>query len=184
MRPRLLTLIAGTAMVLSACSGGTPTQAPGAATQAPGQTADAGGDGSGPTDAPDATAGSGGGGIVTGTGSGTVHIEVSGPVSKTGDYAFVPAGSFFGGTQGSSLNFSNDQTNEIVSILIASDGKVVVSYGSLDFSVPAAECTTSNWNITATSGSGSFDCNASLVITAAGAQMTGGRITGNFTAHA
>jgi hypothetical protein len=184
MRPRLLTLIAGTAMVLSACSGATPTQSPTATTQAPGQTADTGGgDGSGPTDAPDATGGSGGGGI-TGTGSGTVHIEISGPVSKAGDYAFAPAGSLFGGAQGSSLSFTNDQTNEIVSILISADNKVVVSYGGPDLTVPGAECTTSDWNMTATSGSGSFDCTATLIITAAGAQLTGGKIKGTFTAHA
>jgi hypothetical protein len=182
MRPTILSLIAGAAIVLAACSSGSPTQAPA-------QTADAGGGGGGATQAPDATqapaATAGGGGLGGGsaTGTGTVHLEVSGPVSKTGDYDFAPAGSIFGGSAGSSLNFTNDQTNEVVSILI-SDGKVFVSYGSLDFSVPAAECTTTNWNVTATSGSGEFDCNASLIITAAGAQLTGGRIKGSFTTHA
>jgi hypothetical protein len=180
----MLSLIAGAAIVLSACSSGSPTQAPA-------QTADAGGGGggSGATQGPDSTqapAATAGGGIGGGgaTGTGTVHLEVSGPVSKTGDYDFVPAGSIFGGSAGSSLNFTNSETSEIVSILVSAEGQVLVSYGSLDFSVPASECTTTNWNLTATSGSGEFDCNASLVITAAGAQLTGGRIKGSFTAHA
>jgi hypothetical protein len=183
MRPTMLSLIAGAAIVLSACSSASPTQAPG-------PTADAGGGGSGATPAPDATqaaaATAAGGGLGGGgaTGTGTVHLEVSGPVSKTGDYVFAPAGSLFGGSAGSSLNFTNDQTSEIVSILVSNEGKVLLSYGSLDFSIPASECTTTNWNLTATSGSGEFDCNASLIITAAGAQLTGGRIKGSFTAHA
>ncbi|MEA2674391.1 MAG: hypothetical protein QOI92_1583 [Chloroflexota bacterium] len=177
MRPTMLSLIAGAAIVLAACSSASPTQAPV-------QTADAGGGGGGATQAPAATAGGGGLGGGGATGTGTVHLEVSGPVSKTGDYDFAPAGSIFGGSQGSSLNFTNDQTNEVVSILVSADGQVLVSYGSLDFSVPASVCTTTNWNLTATGGSGEFDCNASLVITAAGAQLTGGRIKGSFTAHA
>ena len=119
-----------------------------------------------------------------GTGAyGTVHIEISGPVSKTADYDFVPAGSLFGGAQGSSLSFTNSTAVEIVSILVAADGTVVLSYGGQDFSAPGATCTTSNWNVGASSASGSFDCDASLVITAAGAQLTGGKIKGSFTAH-
>ena len=183
MRPTMLSLIAGAAIVFSACSSGSPTQAPA-------QTADAGGGGGGATQAHDATqppaATAGGGGLGGGaaTGTGTIHLEISGPVSKTGDYDFAPAGSIFGGSAGSSLNFTNDQTSEIVSILVSGEGKVLVSYGSMDFSVPGAECTTTNWNLTATSGSGEFDCNASLVITAAGAQLTGARIKGSFTTHA
>ena len=81
MRPTILTLIAGAALALSACSSGTPTQAP---TLAPAATADAGdGGGGSATEPPAATTGTGGGGSGGGgtTGSGTVHLEVSGPVS-------------------------------------------------------------------------------------------------------
>ena len=184
MRPRLLTLTAGVAIVLAACSSGSPTQAPGAATQAPGQTADGGGGGA--TDVPAATSDSGGGGGGGGGGSanGSVQFEISGPESRSGDFGFVPAGSLFGGAQGSSLSFANPEATEIVSILISADGSVVVSYGGLEFSAPGATCKTSNWNIGASSASGSFDCDASLIITAAGAQLTGGKIKGSFTAHA
>lgn len=187
MRPRLLTLIGGAAIVLAACSSGSPTQAPGAATQALGQTTDpgGGGGGSGSSEAPVATTGSGGGGIgVPGAGSGTVHIEVSGPISKSGDYDFVPAGSIFGGTAGSSFSFTNAAATDVVTVNATSDGKVVILYGTPDFTVPAAECTTSNWNIGASSASGSFECDGSVIITAAGATLTNGTVKGNFTAHA
>lgn len=163
--------------VVAACSG-----AP-AATQGPGG-------GGGSTTQPQATVQPvatqpGSGGNTAGWDQyGKVHIEVSGPVQKTGDYGFVPAGSLFGGAQGSSLNFTNDNTSELVSILISPDGTVVVSVTTAEFSAPAAQCTTSNWNMGATSGSGSFDCTAALVILASGATAQGGTVKGTFEAHA
>ena len=184
---RLLILFTALSLVLVACGGGAATQVPGGATTNPG---DGGGT---PTDVPQATNGPGatmsgrGGGGVKPAGwdqYGKVHIELTGPVSKTGDYGFVPAGSFFGGASGSSLNFTIEGSNEIVSIVIGGDGKVIVSYGSVEMSAPAAECTTSNWNIGATSGSGSFDCNAALIVLATGATLTGGHLTGSFDARA
>jgi hypothetical protein len=182
MRPKLLSMIAGAAIVISACSSGGPTQAPAQTTAGGG----GGGGGSGTTQPPAATtdSGSGGGGGVVGAGAGTAHIEVSGPVSKTGDYDFVPAGSLFGGSAGSSFSFTNAAATDVLTISTTSDGKVVILYGTPDFTVPGTECTTSNWNIGATSASGSFECDAPLIITAAGAQVTGGKVKGNFTVHA
>jgi hypothetical protein len=177
------------ALLLSACSGGAgPTQQPAAATTNTG-----GGGGTATeqptiTDAPGETvAGGGGGGGGNPAGwdrYGKVHVEMGGPVSKTVDLGFVPAGSLFGGAQGSSLSFTNEGSNQVVSILIGPDNKIVISYGGTEFSMPGTECTTSNWNIGATSGSGSFDCKASIVIMASGASVTNGTLKGHFDAHA
>lgn len=183
-RHRWLIPSAALSIALAACGGGTPTQAPGGATTNPG--------GGTPTNVPQGTdtpvatqSGGGGGDKPAGWDQyGKVHIELTGPVEKSGDYGFVPAGSFFGGAQGSSLNFTNDASSEIVSILVGADGKVIVSYGSEEMSAPAAECTTSNWNIGATSGSGSFDCTAGMIILSTGATLTNGHLTGTFDARA
>jgi hypothetical protein len=177
--PKAMSWLALLALVFAACSGGAGvTQQPGTATQGTG-----GGRGTA-TEVPAGTepAAGGGGGKQAGWDQyGKVHIEISGPVQKSADYGFIPAGSVFGGAQGSSLNFTIEGTNEIVALLIGADGKLIVSYGGPDFTAPAAECTTSNWNIGATSGSGSFDCSA--VILASGAQVTGATIKGTFDAH-
>jgi len=181
MRRALIPILALSA-VLAACGGSAPSQAQGGQPTQGGTATDQ------PqvTDQPVGTQAGGGG-----TGNlpagwdqyGKVHVDLSGPVSKSADYGFIPAGSLFGGPQGSSLNFTIDGSNEIVSILASSDGKVIVSYGSTEFSMPAAECTTSNWNIGTTSASGSFDCTAAFVIMASGATVQGGSIKGSFDAH-
>ena len=188
---RSLTFLAILGLLLSACGANAgATQQPGGATTNPG-----GGGGTATrqpaaTDEPAATTdpgggGGGGGGNPAGWDRyGKVHVEMGGPVSKTVDLGFVPAGSLFGGAQGSSLSFTNEGSNQVVSILIGPDNKVVISYGGTEFSMPGTECTTSNWNIGATSGSGSFDCRASIVIMASGASVTNGTLKGRFDAHA
>lgn len=173
-------------VVAVACGGGSPTEAPGGATQNPAATIDGGGGGGGATDTPVATqAGGGGGGGNVDTTYGRMHIEITGPVTKSADYGFLPAGSIFGGAQGSALNFTNgaEGTSEIASILVGEDGKVVVSWITKDFQAPAAECTTSNWNISGTSGSGTFDCTAALVIMGSGAMVQNATVKGNFEAR-
>ena len=180
---RALVLLIALSGVVAACGGSTPTQAPGGQATQPGNGGTAT-DEPQATDQPDATQGGGDGTKPAGWDRyGKVHVEVSGPVNKSGDYGFVPAGSLFGGPQGSSLNFTIEGSNEIVSILASTDGKVIVSYGGGDFSMPAAECTTSNWNLGTTSASGSFDCTAAFVIMASGATVQGGTIKGTFDAH-
>ncbi len=193
MRDRRMPLAASAvAMLLVAACGGSasPTQ-PAGGTTAPGVTTAPGAtsaDGGAATQAAptDQQAGGGGGGGSKPPGwdqFGKVHVDMAGPVSKSADYGFVPAGSLFGGSQGTSLNFTIDGSNEVVSILIAADGKVIVSYGGEDFSMPGATCTTSNWNIGVTSGSGSFDCTATITILASGASVQGGTMRGTFDAH-
>lgn len=170
---------------IAACGGGSPTPAPAGATQNPAATADGGG-GGGATDGPDATQGGGGGGGGDGTvnaANGKVHIEISGPVSKTAEYGFIPAASVFGGAQGSALNFSNEGAQAVVSILISADGSVVVSYSTDEFQAPASECTTSNWNVGDTSASGSFDCTSAIVIMANGTTTQNAKLKGNFEAR-
>jgi hypothetical protein len=186
MRPTILSLIAGAAIVLSACSSGSPTQAPGGATQAPAQaTADGGGGGTGATEPPAATSGAGGGGGGTGsTANGSAHVELSGPASKSGDYGLVAPASIFGGAQGTALSYTNDAATDVLTISFTSDSKVIVSYGGADLTAPGAECTASNLNIGASSASGSFDCQNVMVVTAAGATLTGATMKGAFTAHA
>ncbi len=168
--PRSLAAIALIGMLAAACGGGSPTQAPGGATQNPGATQGAG-----------ATQSIGG----TGTGQyGSVEFRVTGPIEATGKYDFIPAGSIFGGSAGTVLNFANEgDTNSIVSILIDESGKVVVSYVSTAGQVPGAECTTSDWNIGSGNAKGKFDCTAAMTLTGSGAAVAGGKITGEFTAH-
>ena len=170
------------ALLLAACGSSSPGQ-----TQGSGQTQGAAptDGGTNPTDGPGPTQGGGGGGNKPAgwDQNGKVHIEIGGPAQHTGDYGFVPQASIFGGAQGSSLSFAIEGTSELVSILVGQDGSVLVSFASDALSVPAAECTTSNWNIGATSGSGSFDCTAAFGIVASGATLTGFTVKGTFDAH-
>lgn len=173
--------------MVAACGGGGATQAPGA-TQAGG--GGGGGGGGGATQQPPATQAGGGGGGGGGGGTadftyGKVTFQVTGPLTESGEFGFVPAASLFGGDQGSSLTFSdnlNDNTS-LISIITSQDGKVVVSYATPSAQVPAAECTTTNWNIGAGSGSGKFECKALFTIVSSGATVQGGEIKGEFSAH-
>src|SRR3954471_12456136 len=118
------------AAMVAACGGSAATQGP--AGGASGPAATAAGGATTPAGQPEATqAGNGSTGNKPAGWDqyGKVHIDVGGPVSKSGDYGFVPAGSIFGGAQGASLNFTIDGSDEVVSIVVGPDGKVLVSYG-------------------------------------------------------
>ena len=130
------------------------------------------------------TAGAGGGGGSSQFGS--VKFTVTGGIEKTAEYPFSPVGSIFGGAAGAALNFIKDDNGQASSLSIVMDpnGTVVVSYLGTEGQVPAAECTKTDWNVGATSGSGKFDCKASITITGSGATVQGGSIKGEFTAHA
>lgn len=158
-----------------------------AATQAPGATqAGGGGTGAGATEAAAATQSSGGGGGGGGTGDttyGKVTFTVSGPITDSGEFGFVPPASLFGGAAGSSLTFSNGASDTLISIIQGQDGSVVVSYTSTKGQVPAAACTTSDWNMGSNQGSGKFDCKAQFSIVPSGATDAGGEIKGEFSAH-
>jgi hypothetical protein len=166
--------------VIAACGGNAPTQTPGA-TQAAGD--GGGGGGGGATQAPAATDGGGGG--ITDASHGKATFTISGPITKSGEFAFVPAGSIFGGDQGDSLSFTDSLQNNtsILSIVQSPDGSVVVSYGGPDGQIPGAPCTTTDWNIGAGSGSGKFDCTAAFTLMPSGATVQGGEIKGEFSAH-
>jgi hypothetical protein len=171
---RSVVALALVGMLAAACGGGSPTQAPAGATQNP----------AGVTEAPGATQ-SGGGGGGGGSGQfGSAQFQVTGPLETSGTYDFSPVGSIFGGSAGTVLNFvSPGDAGAVLSILIDPTGKVAASYLSGAGQVPGAECTTSDWDIQATSGKGKFDCTAQMTITSSGAAVQGGRITGEFTAH-
>jgi hypothetical protein len=171
------------ALLVSACGGSGP-----AATQATG-----GGGGGTATNQPQATveaqgtdAGGGGGGNDIGFGNGKATFAVTGAITASGEYGFVTYGSIFGGSQGSSLTFARTTgaNASLLNIIVGSDGSVLVSYTGPEGQVPAASCTTSEWNMGATSGSGKFDCAAQFTITSSGATVQGGNIKGSFEAHA
>lgn len=171
-------------VIVAACGGGN------APTQAPGATPAAGNGGNGAaTQQPTGTGNPGGNGGNGGVGFefGKVKFTVDGPVKASGELGFIPAASAFGGAQGSALSFGtadnagSDAT--LVSIVIGADGAVIVSYAGPAGQVPAATCTTSEWNVGATSASGKFDCTAALSLMPSGATAAGGTIKGDFTAR-
>ena len=169
-------------LLVAACGGNAATTAPGAT-----QSGGGGGGGGGATQQPAATQSGGGGG---GGGNadftyGKVTFTVTGPVTDSGAFGFVPAASLFGGDQGSSLSFTDNLASgtNLISIIQGQDGAVVVSYTSAKGQVPAATCTTSDWNMGSGQGSGKFDCKAAFSITASGATVNGGEIKGEFSAH-
>jgi hypothetical protein len=151
-------------------NGGNGSTSPPQATEAPQPTADGGNGGNGGVD----------------FSHGKATFTVSGPIQTSDVYAFIPQASLFGGPAGTSLSFSDNvgENASLLSILISQDGSVLVSWVGPDGSMPAAECTTSDWNIGATSGSGKFDCTAAFTIMPSGASVAGGRIVGEFTANA
>jgi hypothetical protein len=167
-------------VVIAACGGGNaPTQAPGA-TPAGGN----GGNGGTATQVPAATQGGGGGGGLD-TSHGKATFTVSGPISASHEYAFIPAGSLFGGAQGSVFNFGDTSGADanILSIIVSPDGSILASFSGSAGQVPAAQCTTSDWDVGATEAKGKFDCTAAFSITSSGATVEGGTIKGEFTAR-
>lgn len=172
--PRSVVVAALLGVLLAACGGGP------AATQGPGATTGNGGQATNdPGPGQTTSGGNGGGGQY-----GSVKFSISGPFDKTDEYPFIPTGSMFAGPTGALLSFSpGDTTDALLSIIVNGDGSVVVSYVGTDGQVPAAECTTSDWNMQAQSGSGKFDCKAAMSITGSGATVAGGTIKGEFTAR-
>lgn len=167
-------------MLAAGCGGGSPTQAPAGATQNP-----AGTQGPAATQGPAGTQSGGGGGGGTGE-FGSVTFTITGPFSKTATLDYTPVGSMFGGAAGTIMNFTSGgdgSGSSVLSIVADQSGKVIVSYVGDEGQVPAATCTTSEWNIQAQSGSGNFDCTATMSITSSGAMVEGGTIKGGFSAH-
>lgn len=184
-RSRLLTLLM-TAALVGACSAQGPSGAP--------QTSGPGGGQPTPTTGPEATQGgeataagggatpAGGGGGGGAGGSNTAHFEVtSSLVNKSGDLPFVPGASVFGGDTNTSLSFSDATTADVLGVLIT-QGHVAVSYvsNSNGLTASASVCTSTNVQISATSASGSFDCQNADVLTTAGG-IGKGEIKGTFS---
>ena len=183
---RSIVAIALVGMVAAACGGGSPTQAPGGATQGPAATDGGGGGGGGATDDPAATQSGGGGGGSKPAGwdqYGKVSYEASAPVSLSGELGFIPAASIFGGDQGTTLSFSYEDADAVLSIVFSA-GVTSVSFGSNAGTVIGTNCTTSNLSIQATSASGSFECKEVLAMMASGAQVANVTLKGTFDAHA
>lgn len=170
-------------VIVAACGGNAPTQAPGA-TQSGG-----GGGGGGATQQPAATednGGNGGNGGTIGFQNGKVKFTATGPVAAEGEYGFIPAASMFGGSAGSIFNFASsaDSDATLLNISVNADGSVTVSLtGATVGQIPGSTCTTSDWNIGSTSASGKFDCKSALSISASGAVVEGSIIKGEFTAR-
>jgi hypothetical protein len=177
--PRILIAATLLGALAAACGGTAPTQGPGG----PGATSNTGGQATqNPGPGQTQTGGTDGNG---GGESGSVKFTVSGPFDKTEEFPFVPAGSIFGTAQGSVLNFSKgDDSSALLSILIAADGVVVVSYTSADGQVPGATCTTTDLKIEARNASGKFDCTSTASMSGSGAVLGPATIKGEFTARA
>ncbi len=167
-------MVAALATLVVACGGTTPP-----ATQGP--------DGGGDTPAPQATEGPiatqpGGNGGNIGGGSGEIHIEVRGPVEATNDVPFFANGSRFSGdVAGVQLNFTTELSDVIIGITGVQD-TWVISYGSETILANAATCERTNWNIGATSASGSFECTQVYATTPDGTGLEGVTFRGSFTA--
>jgi hypothetical protein len=179
--PRSLVSIALAGLIVAACGGGGPTQAPGA-TQGPG---------GGPTQAPGATQGPdggptidpNGGPILPGLGSGQVRFEVSGSLSRNGELPFFGLGSRFEGEAGKYYAFTAESDNtEIVTIFESGDGWLV-GYASESGSASATVCEMSNLNTTDTHAAGTFDCPNTIIVKPDGTYATDGRIKGSFEAN-
>jgi len=186
---RRILILAVVGMLVVACGGSAatatpiPTAADGGGGDVTPTAATGNGAGGGGTTPTPATGGGGGGKPAGWDQYGTVHYDISGPTTLSGDLGFIPAGSLFGGSNGSSLSFTIDGTDTVLTIAIAAGGQLVVTFGNPDVTIPAAQCTASNLNVAATSASGSFECTAAMAFTSSGAALTGARITGTFQAH-
>ena len=159
-------------LALAAC-GGSPT-----ATQAPGGQ---------PTQAPGpggATQPPGGNGGNTGGGTGTMHLEISGPVTGGGDYPFFAVGSRFSGEPaGVNLTFTSDTANGIASVSSADGTTWTISFIGEELAANAIDCQLSNWNIGTSSATGAFDCKEGFATeTATGAYHQGVLMKGTFNA--
>jgi hypothetical protein len=176
---RLLIPLTALSLALGACGGGTATEPPGGATTQPGGGTEA-------TPAPQTTTDPGGGGPGgnPGGGSGQIHIEIGGGgLDVTVDEPFFTIGSRFGGDAGTALNFTHEGASGIASIGEV-NGVVVISYVSEEMAANAQDCQLSNWNIGATSGSGSFDCKEGFATkTADGSFVSGVTMKGSFEAN-
>ena len=166
------------AVIVAACGGGGPTQGPGGATQGPG----------GATQGPGATQTGGGGGGGGGNKPagwdqyGKGSYEISGPISLSGELGFVPAASRFDAEAATSLNFTVEGTETVLTFLVIQGG-ASMSFGSPDATVVGVTCTTSNLSIQATSAKGSFECTQVTAFLASGASVAGVTIKGSFDVH-
>ena len=173
--------VAAIGLLVAACggSGTTPTQGPdggGTPTQNTG----------GGTPTQNTGGGGGGGGGSTGGGTGTIHLEVGGPIQDTVDLPFFAIGSRFGGPAGVGLNFTTDGGGAIASV--TSPGSTTTDTWTISLindtmNANSSECTLSNWTVGATSASGTFDCKNGFAIKVLGGDyLTGVTMKGNFTA--
>jgi hypothetical protein len=102
------------------------------------------------------------------------------------DLPFFAIGSRFGGAAGVALNFTAEGGSAIASI--TSPGSTTsdtwtISLVNDTLNANASECQLSNWNIGATSASGTFDCkNGFAIKVLGGAYVNGVTMKGNFTA--
>lgn len=169
-----------TLLFVAACGGGpAATQGPGAATQGPGAATQ--GPGGGTVDPGAGATTDPGGRPVDGGGSGQIHIELGGPIQESVDQPFFAVGSRFGGQAGTALNFTTADGTGIAAINEV-NGVVIVSWVTDDAGYNSSTCTTSNWNIGATSGSGEFDCTDGFGTKTDGTFLSGITMKGSFQA--
>lgn len=180
-RSRSILALAMLGGVLVACGGGGPTQGPdggpggtqgpGGATQGPGATQSGGG------------GGGGGGNKPAGWDQyGKASYEISAPIGVSGELGFVPAASRFDAEAATSLSFTIDGSDEVLTFLVI-QGAASMSYGGPNGTVVGASCTTSNLSIQTSSARGSFDCQQVTAFLPSGASVAGVTIKGSFDVH-
>ncbi len=102
-------------------------------------------------------------------------------MQETVDQPFFAIGSRFGGEAGTALNFTSGEGSGIAAINEV-NGTVVVSWVTEELGANSQSCTLSNWNIGATSGSGSFDCVDGFATKSDGTFLSGITMKGSFEA--
>jgi hypothetical protein len=106
-----------------------------------------------------------------------VTYAITGPSSASGELGFVPAGSVFAGSQ-VSLSFYDEGSNTIISLRF--DGSNVFAQYGGKITFTSEQCTAKDLKVSAPA-SGSFECTGPVIVES-GAVMTGGKMTGTFTA--
>lgn len=175
--PRSLGLGLATLVVVAACGGASPTQAPGGATQEPGgggATVDPGGGG--------ATTNPGGGGG-SGSGTGKVTYQVTGTVERSGELPFLAFGSRFGGAAGVALNFTTEAGPDIFSIGEVS-GAHTVALVDEEYALSFGNCEVFELNVNGEKADGRFECSQGFGTKVSDASIvTGIKISGTFDAQ-
>jgi len=152
-----------------ASTGGNQSQGPGASTGGGG-----GGGGGGGASQPAASTGGGGGGGGGGGINGSVHYEITGDVTKSGDLDFFVNAGVSQFTDGGWVAYFYNADSSVVLQVSSSPSALSAGYGDGEITVVAGESDgcTFNWSKNDASGlKGTIDCPDPTAVNASGAQV-------------